>query len=202
MIQKNLKDGARIDLWFPKSIYIKDNLLTSDINKIKQHILDINNHNVLKRTDDLQVNSTHSIFNLIKDKKFDLFKKTFLENAIIFAKELGYNNETCKKIYLSNMWFNISNTNDYLMKHIHPNSSLSGVFYIESDIEDKIKFYNNESMIKSEDQFNDLSYQYCNYECKIGRLLLFKSDIFHSTNKAKSRKIILSFNFNFNEDEI
>ena len=50
-------------------------------------------------------------------------------------------------------------------------------------------------MIQAPEKFNDLSYEYCNYQCEPGKLILFKSNTNHSTNNQIGReKIVISFN--------
>jgi len=61
--------------------------------------------------------------------------------------------------------------------------------------DDEITFVNDENGIFPPKNYNDLSYQYCKYQCIPGRLILFSSDLGHCTNPQKSNeKITISFN--------
>ena len=52
--------------------------------------------------------------------------------------------------YITQSWLNYTETNQFHHKHSHPNSYVSGVFYINADKKvDKIKFYkDNNSLFK------------------------------------------------------
>jgi len=55
-------------------------------------------------------------------------KKQILEHINIYAKEFKIN----KELKIMNLWININEYKDCNMPHIHPNSILSGVFYIQA----------------------------------------------------------------------
>lgn len=192
-----LKNKAKIETWFPTSIYIYENLLSLNyLNDIYKHIINLSKTLKLKRTSDLEVDSTHTITNLINDINFNLLKKCLLEHCKVYAFELGYSKDIIDNFFVNQIWFNISKKGDFLMKHIHPGSIISGAFYIKSNEEDRIRFYAEKSSILTPVNFNNLSYEYCDYKCSVNSLLLFKSDLYHSTNKAKTEKIVISFNIN------
>ena len=50
-------------------------------------------------------------------------------------------------------------------------------------------------MTQPPETYNELSYEYCSYHCKEAKLILFKSNLNHSTNKQTGKeKIVISFN--------
>jgi|694.fasta_scaffold37530_8 uncharacterized protein (TIGR02466 family) len=188
-------NNARIDTWFPKSIYVLENFNTNNIKLYEKEIKKLKSNK--KRTDYIQVDSSHHIESLHKQEVFKNLFDDIKKHILIFLKNLGYNNNSLLKMDFNESWYNISKPGDYLIKHIHPNSIISGAYYLKSNKDDFITFFDNDSMILSPNNYNELSYEYCNYECIPGRLLLFKSNLNHSTNKQIGKeKIVISFNFN------
>jgi uncharacterized protein (TIGR02466 family) len=181
-----------IDKWFPKSIYHVDNI---HIDKLKLYTKEIKKIKKIRKTFLIDVMSSHLLENIHTKEVFkDLFK-LFLSHCKNYARHLGYSTETCSKLNIASSWFNISKKGDSLLKHIHPMSMFSGAFYLKSSKTDFITFYNNDDMMQAPEKFNDLSYEYCNYQCEPGKLILFKSNTNHSTNKQIGReKIVISFN--------
>ena len=45
------------------------------------------------------------------------------------------------EIYITISWINYTETNQYHHAHSHPNSVISGVYYIETDESDTITFF-------------------------------------------------------------
>lgn len=193
MIYKKLFNNAQIETWFPKSIYILPELKKEKLKIYEDYLKNLNIKT--KRTDIFEVESSHDILNLHKSEIFkDLFENIF-DNCKIFLKELGYVQKIIDNLKIENSWYNISYEGDYLQKHIHPNSLLSGVYYIKSNDDDFITFFDNDDMLTSYPENNYLNFKSCKYKCAPGNLLLFKSNLNHSTNKQKGKeKIVISFN--------
>lgn len=195
--KKQLKSGAEIHTWFPKNIYINnidEQYTVEDLKEIE---------NILKSLDSEDINSFE--FNVSKSKTIndsiikkekklkELFEK-ILFSVKEFCIELGYDEEFCKKLSIQYSWFNISKKGDYVQKHIHSNSFLSGTFYVKSGKDDCIRFY-DEDMLPSPSNVNNYSYTNTTYNCEPGIVLIFKSNLPHSTNKQTSKeKISISFN--------
>ena len=65
----------------------------------------------------------------LKNPIINLLANSFLENANF----ISYNNYKIKnKLYLDNFWFNINRYKDFNLEHDHPNSILSGVYYVKT----------------------------------------------------------------------
>jgi uncharacterized protein (TIGR02466 family) len=191
---KNL-NNIRIDTWFSKPIYIVENFNIDNIKLYEKEIKKLKLNK--KRTDYIQVDSSHQIESLHEKEIFKNLFEDIKKHILIFLKELGYNSNILLKMDFNESWYNISKPGDYLIKHIHPNSIISGAYYLKSNKDDLITFFDNDNMILSPNNYNELSYEYCNYECLPGRLLLFKSNLNHCTNKQVGKeKIVISFNFN------
>ena len=98
-------------------------------------------------------------------------------------------------LHFDNCWANISYPGDYIFPHNHNGSLLSGVYYVKSSINERIKFFNKPTMLPDPEVWNNYNHQYCEYSCIPGSMLLFTSDTMHGTEKQKcEEKIALSFN--------
>ena len=101
--------------------------------------------------------------------------------------------------YITQSWLNYTETNQYHQKHNHPNSLVSGVFYINCDEQfDKIKFFNeNYETIKF--QVNEWNVWNSNswwFSVKTGDIILFPSSLLHmvETKEGTNTRISLAFN--------
>tara|TARA_R110002051_G_scaffold136159_2_gene208883 strand:- start:591 stop:1205 length:615 start_codon:yes stop_codon:yes gene_type:complete len=101
--------------------------------------------------------------------------------------------------FITQSWLNYTETNQYHHKHAHPNSLVSGVFYINCDEQfDKIKFYNEtykaiKPAIKKWNLWNSESWW---FSVKTGDIIMFPSSLTHSveTKKGNNTRISLAFN--------
>jgi len=175
---------------FSSPIYISKNDYTLDnkeINFIKQ--LDYTDYNINKQT------KNQFILNEVK--------LTGLKNFITLHLE-NYKQEILKPvnnfdISITQSWINFYDENNYIHTHDHPNSFLSGIFYIESnncptefDIKNRI-FNLDIGPVKEYNIFNCNSWQICPENFK---LVLFPSTVLHKTkiNSKNKQRITLSFN--------
>lgn len=194
---------SRIDTWFPKAILVCEDFDRTELSYYLKSTLDWFKENKAVRTSIFEVDSTHlTNSNLYKDSRFLDLSVYFLNKAKHFAGEMGYSNKLTDKLFISSMWANVSREGDFLESHIHHNSFLSGVFYIQSPIGSKIVFYDHSDMSMIPDNLNPLSYTNAVYDCAPGRLLMWKSNLQHGTPKqpAGVDKIVISFNILFKND--
>jgi uncharacterized protein (TIGR02466 family) len=194
------KTEVLIETWFPKTIYSATNLHLSNLPKYKKEILKVIAKKSI-RTDANYVETTHGIRkeDLKNNSIFKALKKDILTHANNYSEALGYD----LQLQIGNMWANVSKKEDYLFPHNHPNSLLSGVFYVSANEKlDTIKFYNNiDSMLLPvpKQNLNELSYETCTHSCIPGKLLIFKSDFLHGCPALKGEeKIVISFNITSN----
>jgi uncharacterized protein (TIGR02466 family) len=183
---------ANISGIFPTPIYISklDRKLTnkelffidktkSDCNKNEGNITSNNNYILNEKP-----------FYKIK-KELDLKVQDYFDKVISPA-----NNITP---YITQSWLNYTETNQYHHKHQHPNSLVSGVFYINCDEEhDKIKFFNDtyktiKPEVKNWNIWNSESWW---FSVKTGDVILFPSSLTHmvETKKGDNTRISLAFN--------
>ena len=101
--------------------------------------------------------------------------------------------------YITQSWLNYTETNQYHHKHAHPNSLVSGVFYINCDDKfDKIKFFNDKYQtikpeVKNWNIWNSESWW---FSVKTGDIILFPSSLIHmvETKEGTNTRISLAFN--------
>jgi uncharacterized protein (TIGR02466 family) len=192
-----MTDGF-IETWFPTSIYIANNLLSDKLPTYENRIKEILKDAAISRTTFLDVNSSwgDEKTNLAHDSIFLDLNKAIKEHVYEFAIALGYDNKFISTLKLDQMWANISKENDSLYPHTHASSVFSGAFYIKSYEGSKIYFHNKiDSVMPIPKYHNNLNLKNCTYDCLPGRLLLFKSDLLHSTpRQTHGEKIVISFN--------
>ena len=188
---------GKINAWFPRSIYVSDNVLVNELDRLEDICKNILSDNGFLKNNMLSVDSTHKTKNdLYTDQRFKNLKDKILEHSTLYLSELGYDEECIKKLQFTGMWCNISKIDDFIFPHVHSNSLLSGVFYIKSSPPNKIRFFKDlTSMLLKPKEYNIFNYEYCDYDCVPGRLLLFLSDFLHGNERQESdEKIAVSFN--------
>jgi len=183
---------ANINGIFPTPIYISrlDKELTSKelsfIDKIK---LDVHNN---------EGNKTSNNNYILNEKPFANIKKELdLKVQDYFDKVISPSNSITP--YITQSWLNYTETNQYHHKHQHPNSLVSGVFYINCHEEyDKIKFFNdNYKTIRLEvKDWNLYNSETWWFSVKTGDVILFPSSLTHmvETKEGDNTRISLAFN--------
>jgi uncharacterized protein (TIGR02466 family) len=181
---------------FPRTVYQEDNLLLENLPDYKRFCIKKLNDLGVSSNEMLNVPSTHKTFD-----RFYIFPElrqlvgTICSHTIKYATELGY--EDLNDLTIKNMWVNYSKKGSYIFPHIHPDSFISGVFYIDCTTADNITFFDNPQHItgKRPDSYNEYNYEYMNITCNPGRLLLFGGNMLHGTHSQQSdEKIAVSFN--------
>lgn len=185
---------------FPKTIFRTDNLLLpeylSTLKSVSEKLVKENN----SKNTALNVSSTHKVNNLVNHQEYSLLSKEIIIRATGYAEALGYSSSTqLQNIKITNMWVNQSNGGDFIFPHVHTNSDLTGVFYIEAPEESTITFYDNiYDMSKDVSMVNVFSSRYVQHPCTPNSLLLFKSNLLHGNEKQPvGNKLAISFNIVF-----
>lgn len=191
-----------IEYIFPKSIFVADNVCKEMLPNFAKEIDAIFNSYGSHRNEVLNVDSTHTSYDNIHT--LPVFKP--LVDKIFFClqeyvKEMGYDNHFYNKLYISNMWANKSNVGDLLEDHVHQSCIFSGSFYVDSSSDSRIIFKDFTNMLPLPTTFTPSSIRHRWYETLPGRLILFRSDMPHSTNKQTSQsRTIISFNIKERND--
>jgi uncharacterized protein (TIGR02466 family) len=119
-------------------------------------------------------------------------------------KSMGLKSEY--RSYIVGSWININSPQSYNLRHIHPRSLFSGVYYAkvpEGDCGDTI-FYRDNIMLSYlpsyiVEKWTDITSGTATYKAKEGTLLIFPSWLEHSvtTNFTNEDRISISFNTNY-----
>jgi len=183
---------ATINGIFPTPIYISK--LDRELNKKELLFIDINKSDCNKNEGNITSNDNYILnnkqFKNLKEE-LDLTVQDYFDKVILPA-----NNITP---YITQSWLNYTETNQYHHKHAHPNSLVSGVFYINCHEEhDKIKFFNDRyQTIKPEiKDYNIWNSETWWFTVKTGDVILFPSSLTHmvETKKGDNTRISLAFN--------
>lgn len=145
--------------------------------------------------------NTTSIDSYILNKPELEFLKQFMEASLIeYAKEF-LNSSNDFSLRITQSWANYTQNNQYHHKHSHPNSVLSGVFYVKTDpTKDRIMFYNPKPrsffqlQVDNYNIYNSTSWW---LEALPNRLMIFPSELEHSVEPLRDyqeERISLSFN--------
>jgi uncharacterized protein (TIGR02466 family) len=183
---------ANISGIFPTPIYISK--LDRELTPLELKFVDKNKKDFYKNDGNITSNNNYilneKLFANIK-KELDLRVKDYFDKVISPA-----NNITP---YITQSWLNYTETNQYHHKHAHPNSLVSGVFYINCDDKfDKIKFFNDKyKTIKPEiKDWNIWNSESWWFSVKTGDVILFPSSLTHmvETKEGTNTRISLAFN--------
>jgi uncharacterized protein (TIGR02466 family) len=177
---------------FPTPIYISK--LDKKLTPLELKFVDKNKKDFYKNVGNITSNNNYILnekpFINIK-KELDLIIQDYFDKVISPA-----NNITP---YITQSWLNYTETNQYHHKHTHPNSLVSGVFYINCHEEhDKIKFFNDTyKTIKLEvKDWNLWNSETWWFSVKTGDVILFPSSLTHmvETKEGDNTRISLAFN--------
>lgn len=109
-----------------------------------------------------------------------------------------FNPKSSVSLKITQSWVNYSTPGQFHHKHAHPNSFISGVFYIQTNPQDKIFFSREEYqqikiLPKNWNIWNSDSWW---YEAIQGRLILFPSSLTHMVPKVEGNETRISLSFN------
>jgi len=135
----------------------------------------------------------------ILDNKDLLNIKMYLESCLEDYKNLILNSKNNFKIYITQSWVSYINNGNYHEVHRHPNSFISGVFYVKANPEfDSIRFWkdNYEPIsfeINEYNMFNGLAHT---FSVEDGRIILFPSNLRHEVLCKNNNETRISLAFN------
>ena len=104
--------------------------------------------------------------------------------------------------YITQSWLNLTEPGGSHHKHAHPNSIISGVFYVATVEEDRIYFYDSNEIMKNRIEFKIREFHHYNssiwfFNINDFDLILFPSWLQHAVKpnkKATTDRISISFN--------
>jgi uncharacterized protein (TIGR02466 family) len=135
---------------------------------------------------------------LLKEKKLSKLHD-FLNSSVNKYLEEIYKPKNDVSLYITQSWANYTEQGQFHHKHAHPNSFISGVFYVQSDnAKDRIYFYKDGySQLKvPPKEWNLYNSDSWWFEAITGRLVLFPSSLTHMVVAVESEKTRVSLSFN------
>jgi uncharacterized protein (TIGR02466 family) len=135
---------------------------------------------------------------ILNEKPFENIKKELDLRVKDYFKKVISSTEKITP-YITQSWLNYTETNQFHHKHAHPNSLVSGVFYINCHEElDKIKFFDDKyKTIKLETKdWNLFNSETWWFTVKTGDIIMFPSSLTHmvETKEGTNTRISLAFN--------
>jgi uncharacterized protein (TIGR02466 family) len=183
---------TEINSIFPTPVYLS--MLNRKLTSQELSFIDNTKLNVYKN----EGNTTSNDNYILNNKSFKNLKKELdLKVQDYFDKVISPANKITP--YITQSWLNYTEKNQYHHKHAHPNSLVSGVFYINCHEEfDKIKFFNDtyktiKPEIKDWNLYNSETWW---FSVKTGDVILFPSSLTHmvETKEGTNTRISLAFN--------
>ena len=102
--------------------------------------------------------------------------------------------------YITQSWLNYTKRDQFHHQHNHPNSLVSGIFYISADKKvDSITFSKvslHERIKLNITKYNIFNSSSCTFPVETGNILLFRSPLVHGVGKKKGNNIRISLSFN------
>ena len=177
---------------FPTPIYISK--LGRKLTASELRFVEKNKKNYFKNEGNITSNNNY----ILNEKPFLNIKKELnLRVKDYFEKVLSTTDAITP--YITQSWLNYTETNQYHHKHAHPNSLVSGVFYINCHKElDKIKFFDNtyktiKPEIKNWNLWNSETWW---FTVKTGDIILFPSSLTHMVENKEGTNTRISLSFN------
>jgi uncharacterized protein (TIGR02466 family) len=183
---------ANINGIFPTPIYISK--LDRELTPLELKFVNKSKKDFYKNEGNITTNNNY----ILNEKPFvNLKKELDLRVQDYFDKIISSANKITP--YITQSWLNYTETNQYHHKHKHPNSLVSGVFYINCHEElDKIKFFNDKYLpikieVKDWNLYNSETWW---FSVKTGDVILFPSSLTHmvETKQGDNTRISLAFN--------
>ena len=134
---------------------------------------------------------------ILKNKELDSLK-SFFESQIRVYQDTIVKPKNSASIYITQSWLNYSKPGDYHHKHKHPNSYLSGVFYIQTNDNDRINFDRDQyaQIEVGSTEFNDWNSHTWWLPAITYQLYLFPSNLTHYVEKVLGTQTRISLSFN------
>lgn len=124
--------------------------------------------------------------------------RSFIEDSVAEYFKATTNPKHDVTLRVTQSWVNYSEPGQYHHKHAHPNSFISGVFYIQTNPNDKIYFYRSgwQQIKFPPAEWNTYNSESWWYEAVAGKLILFPSSLEHMVPTVEGDVVRISLSFN------
>jgi len=136
--------------------------------------------------------------NVLESKELKVLKNWIVNNINIYFEEI-YKPKSKVELYITQSWCNYTKENQHHHKHRHPNSFISGVYYIDvNEQKDTITFFNDiyKQLNIEASEYNLYNSTSWFFNLKNNSLVLFPSSLEHMVESvtSKTERVSLSFN--------
>ena len=152
-----------------------------------------------KKTNSNEGNITSSENYVLENKTLKNLKKDLHTKVMDYFDKVICTNDPITP-YITQSWINYTKSDQFHHKHNHPNSFISGIFYISADKKvdsvtfSKVSLHDKIQLTKTKyNMFNSTS---CTFPVETGDILLFRSSLVHGVGKKKGNNIRISLSFN------
>jgi uncharacterized protein (TIGR02466 family) len=128
--------------------------------------------------------------------------KKYIEHRVnLYFKGIYSSKNKDLKLKITQSWTNIASPGEWHHRHRHPNSFLSGVFYISAGEKDTITFYNpiRKDLVAEPEEYNIWNSEIWKFNVSSLSLIVFPSSLEHMVDPApedesREKRISLAFN--------
>ena len=174
---------------------------------------------ITKRDTNISSNEEKEIGEIIQEGMQSNVSNSMSNNSDIFNSKLKELKQFCEEqlnryvkeimnpkeeldFHITQSWLNVTKRGEFHHEHSHPNSIVSGVFYISTEADDKITFIDPNMKVKEmikieQESFNPFNSSSCFFPSIANELILFPSWLNHMVRlneKATKDRISISFN--------
>jgi uncharacterized protein (TIGR02466 family) len=135
---------------------------------------------------------------ILKDKELTQLRD-FIETKLSEYFTTVYSPKNKVNLKITQSWTNYTEKGEYHHKHEHPNSFVSGVFYVQADkSKDKIHFYRNgyKQIMLPPSEWNVWNSESWWFDVGTCELVLFPSSLTHMVETVQSDQTRISLSFN------
>ena len=152
----------------------------------------------LKQPQRANLGNTTSTNSYILNRKELTSLRNELENKLQVYFEQVYSPKYDVSLRITQSWVNYTKKGQFHHKHRHPNSFISGVYYIETTGIDRIYFHNDRAPMIDivPTEWNSWNSKTWWTEAKKGSLVLFPSSLEHNVEVVNTDETRISLSFN------
>lgn len=192
---------AKIELWFPVSIYTVEQLCSATENtQLVEYALEISKH-VANGGEDWYGNTynTHGTYELTKDLRF----RPLLNIITMHVHEYAKAHNSFANYKIRGSWLNISKQSDFQEFHTHNDSIISAVYYLSAPPGSGALVFEDPKepdmySLQNIKEKNNLSFTRIKYEAIEGKLIIFRSYLRHMVEPNKNTEPRISIALNYN----
>jgi uncharacterized protein (TIGR02466 family) len=202
-----------IDNWFPTTVYYSDNNQIDLLDTYKTNCLEILN-NIEGESHpfgEASLKTTfwhHTYGHIYKLDEFKTLANEIIDQATLFLNVTGFPGIHPKNIEFLNMWINLIEKHDYHAQHVHSTMGrayLSGVYYVDAPHGATLNFgspYRDSYSPVKPYVDNDYNFLLMKYDCIPGRIVMFRSNVYHGydSHRQEKNKISIPFNLAINKE--